>query len=273
MKNRLIAATLLVALGGLGGWLVSRVLADGAPPTPGSIYYSGTISNVSGSPFSATSANLHVRLYTSLTAGTAVCDVNAPATPVTAGRFRVALDPPGNMACLDALHATPSLWVEVQVESEIIPREQIGAVPYALEADHAVSATSADRVTRRSGSVSISAGGAFCGQTPPTPGNVGGYRAASAMCRAAAGCGVAAHVCTGDELVRSAVLGVGPTARETQYAAGAWGSTTTGEINDCLGFTSNAVADFNRLWATGPGSDGVPTTTNCANAYPIACCE
>jgi hypothetical protein len=59
-------------------------------------------------------------------------------TPV-AGRFQLALPD-----CQAAVGASPDLWLEAIVDGKSLGRTKLGAVPYAIEASHAVSADSAD---------------------------------------------------------------------------------------------------------------------------------
>jgi hypothetical protein len=48
-------------------------------------------------------------------------------------------------ACVTAAHAKADLWVDVSVDGASIGRTKLGAVPYAVEAEHAVSATNATK--------------------------------------------------------------------------------------------------------------------------------
>ncbi len=60
-------------------------------------------------------------------------------TPVINGRFRIALDG----SCKPAINANPDVYVELLDGTTSLGRSKIGAVPYAVEADHAVSAANA----------------------------------------------------------------------------------------------------------------------------------
>jgi len=71
--------------------------------------------------------------------GARKCETSAPGTAIVKGSFRVALDP----ACVSQIRATPDLWIEVAVGGKSLGRRKIGAAPYAVEADHAASATRA----------------------------------------------------------------------------------------------------------------------------------
>ena len=83
--------------------------------------------------------NIQVLFFDAPSAGVQVCQ-SAP-TPVTLtnGRFSVLLPEP----CSAAVKASPNLWINVIVDGSDTGRAKIGAVPYALEASHALAATSA----------------------------------------------------------------------------------------------------------------------------------
>jgi hypothetical protein len=55
---------------------------------------------------------------------------------LSSGAFQVVLP----AACTTAIHANGDLWVEVFVDGTTLGRTKLGAVPYAVEADHAVRA-------------------------------------------------------------------------------------------------------------------------------------
>lgn len=272
MNKRRIAGFVLAAMtiGGAGSWVASRALAAGVPPTPGSIYYSGEITNVSGAPFTATSAHLQVSLWDRPAGGTLpYCLVDAPATPVVNGHFRLALDPAGSPDCVDAIHAHPAIWIELQVESETLPRQQIGAVPYALESAGLALTSSAGR------SVSL---GLFCGATDPVAGDVGGYAGAQTLC--AARCGsVTAHMCTATELVLGEQAGQPFTGAETAlgwYATGRFGAlSATASHGDCFGYTvdQHNYLGFDRYGGVYDAAQGFPDVASCDTTHPIFCCD
>lgn len=64
------------------------------------------------------------------------CTTAAVPVAVTQGRFRLPLDP----SCAAAVHAFPDLWIELTIDGTVLPREHLGATPYALEADRAAGA-------------------------------------------------------------------------------------------------------------------------------------
>jgi hypothetical protein len=124
---------------GLGGgvlaamicaYALGRARADGVPAIE-PLAYGGTLLE-SGAPVTGT-RNIGLTLWTDATstAGASLaCTTTSSPVMVTAGRFRLALD----ATCVDAVHAHPDLWVELSVGGMALPREHIGAVPYALEA-------------------------------------------------------------------------------------------------------------------------------------------
>jgi hypothetical protein len=136
-RGRVLSGLGLVCAGTVAGFGVRSVLADGVP-TADPLYYAGTLAEagqlVSGA------RDVTVTLWADAAAtGTPLCSTPAPATPVVSGRFRVALAP----ACTAALHQKSDAWVEVLVGGTSVGRSKIGAVPYALESDHALTATAA----------------------------------------------------------------------------------------------------------------------------------
>jgi len=68
--------------------------------------------------------------------GNIKCLVGPTALTLTAGAFKMALPP----TCTAAVQASPDLWVEVIANGESLGRTKLGAVPYALEAGHALAA-------------------------------------------------------------------------------------------------------------------------------------
>lgn len=108
---------------------------------------------------------------------------------------------------------------------------------------------------------SISVGGSFCGTTAaPQNGNMGGYAGVKALCENVAACNSpTAHICTGDEVARSAALGlalpdVGRYAAFDPY------------YGDCSGFTT--TSGDGAAWAK-PG----PAWTTCGFPIPVLCCD
>jgi hypothetical protein len=123
--------------------------------------------------------------------------------------------------------------------------------------------------------VSISVGATkYCGSTPdqtngavvggPTP----GYASVKVKCQAACSGSATAHMCSGEEMARSAQLGI------NVVSGGGWflsGATTPGVQGDCLGFTdaTSEPSLFGEIWT---GLQG-PLAVDCSAGHPILCCD
>jgi hypothetical protein len=115
-----------------------QVAAEGAP-TDEPLFYAGTVSSKDGEPLDGTHA-IEVSLVGAASGGSALCSASAPQASVSLGRFRVEL-PSGSKGCREVVANTPDTWIEVTVDGTVFPRSKVGAVPYAIEADHSKSAT------------------------------------------------------------------------------------------------------------------------------------
>jgi hypothetical protein len=137
----LAAGALLVVA---GAYHLGAARADGAP-TATPLYYSGQASEA-GVPITGT-RNVRVSLWrdaTSTDTAMRMCETVALDTAFTEGSFRIALEP----ACVTAVRDEPNLFVELEIAgTRIGERVALGAVPYALEADHALIATRATDAT------------------------------------------------------------------------------------------------------------------------------
>jgi len=128
--RRALAVGALIA----GAYGVGLVSADGAPQVD-PLTYSGVLEEdgqlVDGD------RGIEVLIFSDEVVGTQLCATQpAEATPVIKGHFSVTLHP----TCADALRADSDAWVQVRVDGRPLGRTKIGAVPYALEADHALEA-------------------------------------------------------------------------------------------------------------------------------------
>jgi hypothetical protein len=118
-----------------------RVRADGIPDA-NPLYYAGTLTE-NGQLVNGQRA-LTVNVWADGTSpGAPVCQTVASTAQVSNGRFRVALA----ASCKSALNKNNNAWVEVIDGATSLGRAKIGAVPYAVEADHATSATTATNAT------------------------------------------------------------------------------------------------------------------------------
>jgi hypothetical protein len=129
----LVGVAILGALAGLG----LKALAAGIP-SPTSLYYAGTLTET-GVPVNGTRA-ITVNLWPDgTTSSTALCTTVASTVNVNNGRFRIPL----SSTCKTAINQNANAWVEVIDGTTSLGRSPVGAVPYAVESDHAVSATTA----------------------------------------------------------------------------------------------------------------------------------
>jgi hypothetical protein len=139
LRFLLLAAGMLAA-GAVLGYGV-RVRAEGIPDT-NPLYYAGTLSE--GGLLVTGQRALTVNLWADgTTSGTPLCQTVESTAEVTSGRFRIALA----SGCKGALNQNNNAWVEVIDGATSLGRAKIGAGPYAVEADHAKSATNAVQAT------------------------------------------------------------------------------------------------------------------------------
>lgn len=113
----------------------------GIAPGAQSLTYSGVLQDPDGKPITGRTA-LDFRLWDAREDGNEQCVVFNPRDNYdlgTNGRFSVQLPD----ECLAAVRSHTTLWVELRVAGEALPRAQLGAVPYAVEAGHAVTADEA----------------------------------------------------------------------------------------------------------------------------------
>jgi hypothetical protein len=105
------------------------------------IFYTGYIEDREGVPVDGT-LPFTLELYDRPTGGESLCrsgDSDAPIR-IVAGYFRHRL----TNECRDELRYERAVWVDLTIDGERFARYQIGAVPYALTADHATTAERAD---------------------------------------------------------------------------------------------------------------------------------
>jgi len=143
------------------------------------------------------------------------------------------------------------------------------------------------------GVFTISSNGTFCGFSATTTnglfpttlvlgvGTVGGYRSAKVICEQTCTAS-AAHMCSSEEVIRSAQLGVIPRPATGTYfwmSCGAYSyySPSSMPSTDCLGWTTSAASQMGAMFgvdSNGPaGTQRVwPTIDSCDRTYRIACC-
>jgi hypothetical protein len=134
------ARRLALVLGGIAAvvassaYLVGRARAAGIPAAQ-PLVYSGVLTDTSGALLTG-SKNIQVIVWDAATAGTMQCTVGPMAQTLVGGSFQVPLA----AACVTAVRTTPDLWAELFVDGGSLGRNKLGAVPYAVEATHAVNA-------------------------------------------------------------------------------------------------------------------------------------
>ncbi len=132
----LVIGTLVAMLALTSAFFLGQVLATGAP-TQDPLVYGGVVTDSAGNA-PAVATNVAVTLYDAASGGAAVCSAGGAQAAAGTGRFAVTLP----KACVDAVHSKSALWAEVAVgpSKVLMPRQKIGAVPYALQAQGAAVA-------------------------------------------------------------------------------------------------------------------------------------
>jgi hypothetical protein len=153
MNKRPVVMAVGLTVAGVAAGFGVRALADGVP-SPSPLYYSGTLTE-NGALVNDSTHTIAINVYASQSANSTICQTIATSVPITNGRFRIQLD----SACKSAINANPNAWVEVLDGTLNLGRTAIGAVPYAVEADHAMSATNATSAT--TAATANTAGGAL----------------------------------------------------------------------------------------------------------------
>jgi hypothetical protein len=153
MKHRrpLTTALALAASAGLG-YALRAARAEGIP-TSHALSYVGIVEDGTG-PITGMH-NVQIYLYDAGTAGRVLCQTAAAPFSFVAGRLRVQLPD----ACTSAVASNPAAWVDVLVDGSDTGRSAIGAVPYAVEANHAVNATTAATATAAGGALAAEVNG------------------------------------------------------------------------------------------------------------------
>ncbi len=133
-RERWLAVSLLTLVAA-GGALLGRsklAVADGVPAAP--LVYAGFLEDASGNPANGTFP-VTALIYDAETAGVVLCNTNGQLV-VTRGFFSLPLDP----ACTVSVRSGPDRFLQLTVMGSTLPRQRIGAVPYALEATRAMEA-------------------------------------------------------------------------------------------------------------------------------------
>jgi hypothetical protein len=146
--KQFVRTSLLVGAGAVASaalFLAGRAFAGGAPTSSPVMTYAGVLLNADGAPL-AGDQTVEIKLWNKAQpAGTdtPVCTSMPKVVRLdTAGRFSVPLD-----VCVAAVKANANTWVEVVLQSDDTATSlgitKMGAVPYAIEAEHATSADTA----------------------------------------------------------------------------------------------------------------------------------
>lgn len=116
--------------------LAVRARAAGIPAA-NALTYTAYLETPDGTPMT-TATQVAVAVWDAQMDGTKVCGADAQKVLPVAGRFQLPLPD-----CQAAVAASPDLWLEATVDGKSLGRTKLGAVPYAVEANHAASADAA----------------------------------------------------------------------------------------------------------------------------------
>jgi hypothetical protein len=162
-RNRIIVGVVSLGLAvGLG--YAIRARASGIPST-GALSYAGVLDDANG-PITG-SHNIQVILYDAASGGNNLCQTTSAAINITNGQFSVLLPD----ACTTAVGANPNVWVDVLVDGADTGTTKIGAVPYAVEANHtpnADNATTAATANAAGGTLATTIGNLAATSAVPT---------------------------------------------------------------------------------------------------------
>jgi hypothetical protein len=138
-------------IGALGAGFVGGHAWAGGIPTAAALTYSGLLQDAAGTPLTGTQY-VEVKFWNDPTAAAPanlLCDTGTPlGIGLVSGRFSLALPD----KCTTQVGSNAGIWAEVLVgpsvnAAESLGRAKIGAVPFAIEANHAVNADSATSAT------------------------------------------------------------------------------------------------------------------------------
>lgn len=136
LRTLLVASSVALAAS-LGTFLAVTARAAGIPATA-ALTYSGYLESPDGTPISS-KVSVGIDVWNAATAGKKVCSVATTSITPVSGRFQVTLPD----ACTTAVGDNADLWLEATIDGTSLGRTKLGAVPYAVEANHAASANAA----------------------------------------------------------------------------------------------------------------------------------
>jgi hypothetical protein len=122
------------------------------------------------------------------------------------------------------------------------------------------------------GGVQYSAGPTkYCGVSSQSyNGDLGGYAGAKSICQVPCSSSLSAHMCSADEVLRSAQLGIEMSTG--WFATGVVASvTSTVGTSDCTGWESATGGNVGATW--NQAGSGSPSYTYCNAALPVLCCD
>jgi len=133
-RTAILGGVLLVA--SASTLLAVRARAAGIPAA-NALTYTGYLETPDGKPLSDT-VNVGIMVWDAATEGTKVCEAGAEKVKPVGGRFQIPLPD-----CQAAVGQSPELWLEAVIDGTSLGRTKLGAVPYAVEANHAATADGA----------------------------------------------------------------------------------------------------------------------------------
>ncbi len=130
-----LVLVLAAATVALGAAVRVRAARAGGIPVTAALEYAGVLEDEHG-PVDGT-RSLQVQVFAAATGGAALCASTKTLLNVKRGRFTISL--PDDCTAVVSNHE--DLWIDVVVEGAQTGRTKIGAVPYAVETQHAETAT------------------------------------------------------------------------------------------------------------------------------------
>lgn len=115
----------------------SSAAAEGDPPE-GALTYAGTFESADGVPLTG-EHGVEVQLWSLADGGEMLCTSTEQTLALLQGRFSLTLPED----CTEAVRSNPDVFVEVVLDRTLMGRTKIGAVPFAVEAERAVTAVTA----------------------------------------------------------------------------------------------------------------------------------
>jgi hypothetical protein len=142
----LLGVTIAVMISLAVGYKIGRVFASN--PAMAEMTYNGFLTDSNGEPLTG-SKNIELKLWDAESGGTLQCSLGPQPQTLTTGAFKVVLPED----CTTAVRSKSELWIEVFIDGTLLSRSKIGSVPYAIEANHAANATSAQIASSSTGSL------------------------------------------------------------------------------------------------------------------------